>query len=886
MKALLINSPYNPLSEQEINHYFKLVDMSKIDEQSAKDLKQRIVEMAEKEPYVRRLIRDKIQNNEKIFITNTQEDRDYIQKSNVGGVSFEGEKRVSFNQNQVDSSWFTGLVYHELLHTDQSRKNLWLKNETKEMTHIANKLNEAEAISLNYLITKDYSPYFEKLRMDNENRLRQHLQDEDIPYENGLTNEERQQAKELYIRSIAAEQTIGQNIHILMQPSGIETVQTATKYGLVLTSQDLENLDYWRSDYNRVGLLSAQNLHSESDVGMSHSQEDERRRVIKYFEERYPSLQGQDFFKTGLTQVDIVQNDILSEVTSLKVAKHANGKTAYQISLNEAGLPDGEEIYYDSAGQIIQKNRYKNGNRDGLSEYYELDEQGKTYLSKQIVFREGKEERAVSYNPKGTVVSQIKYLPESESRSKTYDYVDYDEQGNIIESGRRRDGKNIGHQIFLVGDERSDIEWNDKGVFISANTVNRVTGRLVSTSEYVKENSEVYKTTKYDQSGHIQSVGYRTQSEGNAPIGKWLVCQTDNSYKTVWYNGEVGESSSKGEPNGQKIASPFERIEKEGYIQDKNDLNCYMRVGQNGLTDRIFLDPITNLIICEGQTNQEGKAVGIWRDYYPTGVISSVREMGKPDSIQSITYYNKEGNPKSKVKIHTDGTETEIVYWEDKAGTIKSQYHYEPESNSTPEQIISFKEYYVNGQEKIRSNAIVQIEKTIEGKNVSESLQIPKNILNASRCYYTDKPNQVRSENISLIGFTITNKYRKDGTLMSRTVCDKNNQGEQTFFTPSGEVRARGSVKEGKKDGNWTYFSTGKEKRCQYHNGVRIPENTDNSTKQNKNEINRLNQMGKKNNSADKLSLLSIMRKNGHVVNTEENSLIKENYLIRSERIV
>lgn len=88
------NSPYNPLTEDEITAYFLLVDTSMINDKTAADLKQHLLKIADKEPYARRLIRDKIKNGEKVIVTQTKSDSENLADGTLG-LSYGNERRIS-----------------------------------------------------------------------------------------------------------------------------------------------------------------------------------------------------------------------------------------------------------------------------------------------------------------------------------------------------------------------------------------------------------------------------------------------------------------------------------------------------------------------------------------------------------------------------------------------------------------------------------------------------------------------------------------------------------------------------------------------------------------------------------------------------------------------
>ena len=76
---------YKTLSEKEWQQYFGLLDTKKLSQDLSEQLRTYLRESAEKEPYLRRLVRETIQHGKPITISSTPEDWEALKKSNAAG---------------------------------------------------------------------------------------------------------------------------------------------------------------------------------------------------------------------------------------------------------------------------------------------------------------------------------------------------------------------------------------------------------------------------------------------------------------------------------------------------------------------------------------------------------------------------------------------------------------------------------------------------------------------------------------------------------------------------------------------------------------------------------------------------------------------------------
>ncbi len=304
---------YKTLSEKEWQQYFGLLDTKKLSQDLSEQLRTYLRESAEKEPYLRRLVRETIQHGKPITISSTPEDWEALKKSNAAGDARYSTRHIRLLPEEIDNS----SVFHEILHIGQGDDNVNELNESfsRELIQKQKKFIEAEARSIDCLCYYNRSTwqtlsdwvelgggrepdYFGKLIEKNENELRKNQKN--IPA--GLTDEE----KELFIHTQAVNRTIGASVDILMQPEGEKTKKAAAAYGIELTDTDLRFVNWWKKYYN--------NYHKEwicEDYASQQPYDEDREQFVhNYITNRYPGLKGKDFFVTGLTDEEQKSWDI------------------------------------------------------------------------------------------------------------------------------------------------------------------------------------------------------------------------------------------------------------------------------------------------------------------------------------------------------------------------------------------------------------------------------------------------------------------------------------------------------------------------------------------------------------------------------------------------
>ncbi len=812
MTALLKDSKFNPLTPEEIEKYFSLIDMSKISTETADDLQKRLIVLAEFEPYLCSLIREKIEIGERIHITLTDADLKIIKETGADGISYGNTRNITFNPKSESSYvWLTSILYHEILHTDQTKKNLWLHSETREMVHSANKLNEAEAVCINYLTEQSF-PFFEALKEKNITNIRNNLNQNKIPYADNIRDEDKPKASELYINTLAANQTIGQAIYLLMQSDGEETINAAKELGIVLTAFDLETLTQWRTAYNELSCdLDAEPAFSENDVGLSKRQQDEKNRLINYYTERYPELKNKDFFKTGTSIYDNLKYDINHNIpisTGTKTLLHANGQRAYTVTYDEKGLKNGTETYYDINGKPIFISQYKHGIIDGEQTQYGVNpESNELFIQTKKQYINGKISTQKIFNYDNKIISEIKYNFWEKEPEKAYQYTTFDERGNITEQYSMRNGTRVEKEILTYDEIKEISQLNNEGDIISSVGFIRGTNRKKSEIKAIDGNKEMYQKITYDSTGRVSGKGFILKDTFK-PIGKWTDIGETTTIKYYTPN------------NDESDIPPIQQYIEQGYIQHPQNPNRYIKTG-NGLTDNIYIDADSELIIEKGQTNQNDTKIGNWEYLRPDGSKKTEIKFSKTGKKIQTTEYTKDGHKKTKIIINPNNTVTKQIFWEDANNSIQSEHVY---TNEKMNKLLQEKEFFADGQIKYTSSqSMISIHQSRNCDRVTDGLTVSLgDNLSKSFEYFSDLPNKIKNQTTTVNNISSTTYYRKDGTIRSKFNYDKDGNGVQIFYTPDKRIRATGSIKKYKKDGEWKYYSsTGTEKTCTYKEGIR-----------------------------------------------------------------
>ena len=439
-KPLLKNSLYNPLTEAELNKFFSYVNLSHLTDEQQQIIHEMFKQSAEKNVWSRRLIREQ---NAPFHLTLSDEDMRYLFENGCTGFQATGENRIIVSLDEYSMNMANGTLLHEMRHRQQEAEKLWLYDNVREHQFIANKIMEAEAVSINCDVNKGYDSYYERLKDHNIKEISTTIKESEIPYADDLTAEEKKQARQLYIEAKATELTMAQNIALRMQPNGVSTYTTAQKFGLTPTVEEISSIEEWRKSYNNQANSSAYAPSIiESDI--TQEQNKESQYLYQYCTNRFPELKNLNFYQSGLTSEESMAygfhtlpvQPIAEETkhrdnttTHKKTIVHDNntatttiqneqGQKIYQCHFNQNGLRHGQEIYYDKNGNEKILKNWENGLQNGLTKYHydlpQTTENNPENASDDVIVRaeeywqHGKKISSTLYNQKNEKTQEIK----------------------------------------------------------------------------------------------------------------------------------------------------------------------------------------------------------------------------------------------------------------------------------------------------------------------------------------------------------------------------------------------------------------------------------------------------------------------------------------------
>lgn len=374
---------YNPITQEELDQFFTLVDISQLTQDQQKYVRQVIADGAKRNPLYRQIIRTQIKQGNSVVFTYGRDDVQYFIDRDAWGVQYTGKNRISFRldkQSGAPNMMDLGAtIMHEILHDQQTHDHMWLSDGSysAETVMTADKAGEAEAAVQSRVLEEDEwgDPYFGPLQQRAREQIiaEIHSGQRKVPYVPGLTEEEQKKAYELYIETSSMEMAIGQCISIRMQPDGEKMAMRIAELGL--NPSDSSRVTSWQAYYNSQAyskFVGGDYLFSQ-DMEMGDAQIAGEARVRSIYESKYPELQGTDFWQPGIgadefarmgvgsrpaivqvgqvQQGDFIIDTRADEEGYIRDVYKPDGTMVYQCHLNKEGYRDGEEIYYSPGYQ-------------------------------------------------------------------------------------------------------------------------------------------------------------------------------------------------------------------------------------------------------------------------------------------------------------------------------------------------------------------------------------------------------------------------------------------------------------------------------------------------------------------------------------------------------
>ena len=372
------HADYNPITEEELDQFFTLVDISQLTQDQQKYVRQIITDGAKRNPLYRQIIRTQIKQGNSVVFTYGRDDVQFFIDNKLWGVQYSGANRISFrldNQRGAPNTMDLGAaIMHEIRHDQQTHDHMWLRDGhySAEAVMTANKVAEAEAIIYSRVLEEDVSrdPYFGPLQQMARRQIvaEIHSGQRKVPYAPGLTAGERSEAFHLYLETASMEMAMAQCISIRMQPDGEKMAMRIAELGL--DPSDSYNITSWQASYNSQAysnVVGGDYLLSQ-DMEMGDDQIAGEARVRSIYESRYPGLQGTGFWQPGIGADEFARMGVGSSPPEVQVGQVQQGE--FIIDTRAEGEGYIRDIYRADGTMIYQCHLNKEGYRDGQEAYY------------------------------------------------------------------------------------------------------------------------------------------------------------------------------------------------------------------------------------------------------------------------------------------------------------------------------------------------------------------------------------------------------------------------------------------------------------------------------------------------------------------------------------
>lgn len=372
------HADYNPITEEELDQFFTLVDISQLTQDQQKYVRQIITDGAKRNPLYRQIIRTQIKQGNSVVFTYGRDDVQFFIDNSAWGVQYTDANRISFrldNQSGAPNTMDLGAaIMHEIRHDQQTHDHMWLRDGhySAEAVMTANKVAEAEAVIYSRVLEEDDTrdPYFGPLQQRAREQIIAEIDSgqRQVPYASGLTVEEQASARELYLETASMEMAMAQCLSIRMQPDGEKMAMRIAELGL--DPSDSYNITSWQASYNSQAYSNVVGgeYSLSQDMEMGDAQIAGEARVRSFYESRYPGLQGTGFWQPGIGADEFMRMGVGSMPPEVQVGQVQQGE--FIIDTRAEGEGYIRDIYRADGTMIYQCHLNKEGYRDGQEAYY------------------------------------------------------------------------------------------------------------------------------------------------------------------------------------------------------------------------------------------------------------------------------------------------------------------------------------------------------------------------------------------------------------------------------------------------------------------------------------------------------------------------------------
>jgi uncharacterized protein len=269
---------------------------------------------------------------------------------------------------------------------------------------------------------------------------------------------------------------------------------------------------------------------------------------------------------------------------------------------------DGIWIFYDQAGDTIDKISYLYGKKNGWHYKYKKDpSEGNYVYSRELFAGDLKEGTATIYYPDGKVRQTITYSEgKKEGLSK-----EFDPDGNIITLMEY-------HNDFLVSRERinridqKNLKQGQWREFYSS-------GRIRSEANYIDDLLHGYYK-EYDEKGNL-------------------------TLTMLYDKGSIVKSKVEDEPEIEIVNRHDDagKLVYSGAFRRNTPVGVHREFGADGKVTNSFVYNDNGLLISQGIVDEAGNKNGKWKDFYPDSTLLAEGQFTDNRRTGQWKFYNQSG---------------------------------------------------------------------------------------------------------------------------------------------------------------------------------------------------------------------------------------------------